>query len=191
MKLIYIVILICYCYLANSQVNAKLAKKADEAEIYCKANKFNTQFCFLMDMSIHSGKSRFYIYNFKSKSIFDSSLVCHGVGKNSTTTKPIYSNEVGSNCTSLGKYKTGKRSYSNWGIHIHYKLHGLEKTNSNAFKRQVVLHSYEYVSEEELYPNHLTMGWSLGCPVLSNKPMKRLDSLLQKTKKPTLLWIYE
>lgn len=177
--------------MASSQVSNKLLKKAEEAEAYCRSHQFNTQFCFLMDLSIHSGKSRFYIYNFKSKSITDSSLVCHGVGKNSSATKPIYSNEVGSNCTSLGKYKTGKRAYSNWGIHVHYKLHGLEKTNSNAFKRMVVLHSYEYVSEEELYPNHLTMGWSLGCPVLSNKPMKRIDSLLQKTKKPTLLWIFE
>jgi hypothetical protein len=52
--------------------------------------------------------------------------------------KPVYSNVVGSNCTSLGKYKIGKRSYSNWGINIHYKMHGLESSNSNAFKRHVV-----------------------------------------------------
>ena len=180
-----------YHYLAHSQVNSKISKKAEEALVYCKSHKLNQEFCLLMDLSIHSGKTRFYVYNFKSKSITDSSLVCHGVGKNSTALNPIYSNEVGSNCTSLGKYKTGKRAYSNWGIHVHYKLHGLEKSNSNAFKRNVVLHSYEYVSETELYPNHLTMGWSLGCPVLSNKPMKRIDALLQKTKKPTLLWIFE
>jgi hypothetical protein len=98
---------------------------------------------------------------------------------------------VGSNCTSLGKYKIGKRSYSNYGINIHYKLHGLESTNSNAFKRQVVLHSYNYVSETEIYPEHLTMGMSLGCPVVANGIMKQIDALLQKTKKPTLLWIFE
>lgn len=191
MKAVFIIIILLQYYKISSQVNTKISKKAEEALVYCKSHKLNQDFCLLMDLSIHSGKSRFYVYNFKSKSITDSSLVCHGVGKNSTALKPIYSNEVGSNCTSLGKYKTGKRAYSNWGIHIHYKLHGLEKTNSNAFKRNVVLHSYEYVSETKLYPNHLTMGWSLGCPVLSNKPMKRIDSLLQKTKKSTLLWIFE
>ena len=91
----------------------------------------------------------------------------------------------------MGKYKIGKRAYSNWGINIHYKMHGLEKTNSNAFKRNVVLHSYDYVSETEIYPSHLTMGWSLGCPVVSNNLMKNIDTLLKKTKKPTLIWIFE
>ena len=151
----------------------------------------NTEFCFLVDFSKHSGKNRFYVYSFKEKRILYSGLVCHGIGKNSTPQKPIYSNEIGSNCSSLGKYKIGKRAYSNWGINIHYKMHGLEKTNSNAFKRNVVLHSYDYVSETEIYPSHLTMGWSLGCPVVSNNLMKNIDTLLKKTKKPTLIWIFE
>ena len=33
-------------------------------------------------------------------------------------------------CSSLGKYKVGIRSYSKWGINVHYKLHGLEATNN-------------------------------------------------------------
>lgn len=151
----------------------------------------NTSFCFLVDLSVHSGKNRFYIYNFKTKSVQDSGLVCHGVGKNSTEVNPVYSNEVGSNCTSLGKYKTGKRAYSNWGINIHYKLHGLEKTNSNAMSRNIVLHSYGYVPEKEIYPLHLTMGWSQGCPVVANDLMKKIDSSLKASKKPTLLWIFK
>ena len=162
-----------------------------EALAYCKKNKLNTDYCFLVDFSIHSGKNRFFIYDLKNNSILQSGLVCHGIGKNSTAEKPIYSNEVGSNCSSLGKYKIGKRSYSNWGIHVHYKMHGLESTNNNAFKRQVVLHSYSYVSKTELFPSHLTMGWSLGCPVLADGLMKKIDNLLQKTKKPTLIWIFE
>jgi hypothetical protein len=173
------------------QLNNKLLKKATEAKAFCKKNNMNTEYCFLIDFSIHSGKNRFFIYNFKTNTVVKSGLACHGIGKNSTTEKPIYSNEVGSNCSSLGKYKIGKRAYSNWGINIHYKMHGLESTNSNAFKRQVVLHSYSYVSETELSPNHLTMGWSQGCPVLANGLMKTIDGLLLKTKKPTLIWIYE
>jgi len=174
-----------------AQLNDKLSKKANEALDFCKKNKMNTDYCFLVDLSIHSGKNRFFIYDFKTQTISQSGLVCHGIGKNSTAEKPVYSNEVGSNCTSLGKYKIGKRAYSNWGINIHYKMHGLESTNTNAFKRQVVLHSYSYVSETELFPTHLTMGWSQGCPVLANGLMKKIDEMLQKTKKPTLIWIYE
>lgn len=73
----------------------------------------NTGFCFLVDMSIKSGKNRFYIYDFKTNTITKSGLVCHGMGKNSGEEKPVYSNESGSNCTSLGKkeflIKLGKR----------------------------------------------------------------------------------
>lgn len=177
--------------LSYAQQNDKLSTKTKEALSFCKKNKMNTEYCFLVDFSIHSGKNRFFIYDFKNNTIIQSGLVCHGVGKNSTAEKPVYSNEVGSNCSSLGKYKIGKRAYSNWGINIHYKMHGLERTNTNAFKRQVVLHSYSYVSETELFPAHLTLGWSQGCPVLANGLMKKIDSMLQKTKKPTLIWIFE
>jgi hypothetical protein len=177
--------------LGFSQISGKLSKKAIEAEAFCKKNKLNTGFCFLMDVSIHSGKARFFVYDFKTKAIAFSGLVCHGMGEGSTEEKPVYSNEVGSNCTSLGKYKTGKRAYSSWGINIHYKMHGLEKSNSNAFERIIVLHSYDPISETEIYPEHLPMGWSRGCPVVNNGLMKNIDKLLKKAKKSTLIWIFE
>ena len=177
-----------FCY---SQLSDKLLKKATEAKAYCQKYKMNTNFCFLMDVSVHSGKNRFYIYNFETNSISHSGLVCHGVGKNSTEQKPVYSNIVGSNCTSLGKYKIGQRAYSHWGINIHYKMHGLENSNSNAFKRHIVLHSYDYVTDKEIYPLHLTMGWSQGCPVVANGLMKQIDKLLKKSTMPTLIWIFE
>lgn len=191
MKVSLLYIFLIITAFVNGQNNNHFGKKLIEAKNYCTKNNLNTEYCFLVDMSIHSGKNRFYIYNLKNNNVYASGLVCHGMGKNSTPQKPIYSNEIGSNCTSLGKYKTGKRAYSNWGINIHYKLYGLEKTNSNAFKRYVVLHSYDYVSESEIYPAHLPMGWSLGCPVVSNSLMKKIDSILKKSKKATLVWIFE
>jgi hypothetical protein len=69
-------------------------------------------------------------------------------------------------------------------------MKGLEASNSNAFKRIVVLHSYDPVAENEIYPEHLPMGWSLGCPVISNSLMTNIDHLLKRKKKPVLLWIY-
>ncbi|MES2513806.1 MAG: murein L,D-transpeptidase catalytic domain family protein [Bacteroidota bacterium] len=169
----------------------KLTKKATEAKAYCKKNKLNTDLCFLVDFSIHSGKKRFFIYDLKANVIIDSGLVCHGLGQNSTQQQAVYSNVVGSNCSSLGKYKIGKRAYSNWGINVHYKMHGLESSNSRAFQRQIVLHAYEYVPETEIYPSHLTLGWSQGCPVVANGLMTKIDKLLTKAKLPTLVWIFE
>lgn len=90
-----------------------------------------------------------------------------------------------------GSIKLGIRSYSKWGINVHYKLHGLEATNDNAFKRTVVLHSYSPMPETEVYPMHLPLGISQGCPVISDEVMKEVDILLKAAKKPVLLWIYD
>ncbi|WP_231427977.1 murein L,D-transpeptidase catalytic domain-containing protein [Pedobacter sp. Leaf250] len=163
--------------------------KINEALIFSKKNKMDTSICIMVDMSIHSGKNRIFVYDFNKKQITIEGLCAHGVGGGSTATKPVFSNAIGSNCSSLGKYKIKGRSYSNWGINIHYKMYGLEKTNSNAFRRIVVLHSYTPVPNQEIYPQTL-FGQSAGCPVLADETMKKIDALLKNRKKPVLLWIY-
>ena len=164
--------------------------RTKEALLFCRKNKLDTSIAFFVDMGIHSGKNRFFIVDLHKKKIIHSGLCCHGMGKESTPASPVFSNESGSNCTSLGKYKTGKRAFSNWGINIHYKMKGLENTNSNAFKRIIVLHSYDPIPENEIYPQHLPMGWSQGCPVISNGLMTTIDKLLKSKKRSVLIWIY-
>ncbi|WP_410220424.1 murein L,D-transpeptidase catalytic domain-containing protein [Pedobacter sp.] len=90
------------------------SEKLQEAYIFCKKNQLDTAICIMVDMSIPSGKNRLFVYDFKQKKVIISGLCAHGVGGGSTATKPVFSNEVGSNCTSLGKYKVNNRSYSNW-----------------------------------------------------------------------------
>lgn len=170
--------------------NNKISEtKINEALAFCKKNKMDISVAILVDMSIHSGKNRIFVYDFNKEKILIEGLCAHGIGNGSTATKPVFSNKLGSNCTSLGKYKVKGRSYSNWGIHIHYKMHGLEETNNNAFKRIVVLHSYTPVPNQEIYPQIL-FGQSAGCPVLADEVMRKIDALLKTKKKPVLLWIY-
>lgn len=183
--------------IANSRTekefNLRIEDKAKEAFQFCKTNGYNTDFCILIDMKIHSGKYRMFIYDFTKQTIERRALCSHGCGKDnkkSTGSQPIFSNEEGSLLTSLGKYRIGIRSYSQWGINVHYKLHGLEKSNSNAFKRIIVLHSHTPTPSEETYPAHLPMGWSFGCPVTDNETMTYLDTKLKSTEKSVLLWIY-
>lgn len=164
--------------------------KADSAKSFVNNKNLNSEFCILIDMSVHSGKKRLLVWDFKQSKAIYSGLCCHGNGLGSTCNNPVFSNVPDSHCTSLGKYKTGIRSHSKWGINIHYKLHGLEKSNDNAFKRYIVLHSFKPVPNAEIYPVHLPLGFSHGCPVISNSLMTTIDSLLQKQKKPTLLWIF-
>ncbi len=175
------------------KVEKRLQTKAEEALAFCKSENFNTDYAILIGMSIHSGKHRLFVYDFNSQKVERSALCAHGIGKGehrSTTTEPRFSNVEGSLLTSLGKYRVGIRAYSQWGINVHYKLHGLEPTNSNAFRRIIVLHSYTPVSRDEIYPAHLPLGWSQGCPVVDDETMHYLDKKLQNTSKPVLLWIY-
>jgi len=161
---------------------------------YCKKNGFNEDYYFLIDLSIHPGKNRFFIYEFKENKISDKNLVTHGscdqFEENSEKWEKVkFSNKTDSHCSMKGKYKIGKRDYSSWGINVKYWLHGLEKTNENAVKRVVVLHSWNAVSNEEIYPKVLPLSW--GCPAVSDAFMKKLDTKLKLTKKPVLLWIIE
>ncbi len=173
---------------------SKTRVKAKEALSYCKTKKFNTDFCILIDMSLHSGVKRFFVWDYKKDSISYSFLVGHGCGDNSWSDDdskecPQFSNTDGSHCSAPGKYKIGERAHSDWGINIKYVLHGLEKTNNNAFSRFIVFHSWDQVADEDVYPNGTPEGW--GCPTISNNNMKIIDPILQDVKKPVLMWIYK
>ncbi|WP_281337487.1 murein L,D-transpeptidase catalytic domain-containing protein [Flavobacterium eburneipallidum] len=168
--------------------------KANQALKFCKAKNFNQDFCILIDMSLHSGVKRFIVWDFTKNKISNSFLVGHGCGENPwnndySKDNPKFSNVDGSHCSSLGKYKIGQRAHSDWGIGVKYVLHGLESTNNNAQKRFIVFHSWEVVSDEEVYPKGTPEGW--GCPTISNNSFKIIDPLLKSSTKPVLMWIYK
>lgn len=165
-----------------------------EALDFCKKKDYSQNYYFLIDLSVHSGKKRFYVYDFKQGKVVDSNLVTHGscdaFEDNDTKYEKVkFSNQDNSHCSSVGKYKVGKRDYSSWGIKVKYWLEGLEETNSNARHRVVVLHSWEAVHNTEIYPRYSPLSW--GCPAVSDAFMTKLDNKLQKTDKPVLLWIIE
>ena len=168
--------------------------KAVEALNYCKAKKMNEDFCILIDLGTHSGINRFFVYDFKKKKITHRFLVSHGCcnsiwGQDFTKNNAAFSNVDNSHCSSLGKFKIGERGYSNWGINVKYVMHGLDSTNNNALKRFIVFHSWEKVSDEEVYPDGTPEGW--GCPAISNANFKIIDPILKKAQKPVLMWIYD
>lgn len=173
--------------------SAKLKKQAVAAFAFCKKHGYDTLNCILIDMSVHSGNNRFMVWDFSKDTMSLAGLVSHGCGpelwgKDHTKETPVFSNADNSHCSSLGKYKIGARGYSQWGIKVNYLLHGLEKTNSNALGRAIVLHSWEDVPDEELYPRGTPEGW--GCPAVSNALLKKVDDMLRNKSRPVLLWIY-
>ena len=172
---------------------AAIKSKASEALKFVKTKSMNEEYCILIDMKIHSGRNRFFVWDFKKDTITHSYLVGHGCcdspwGKDYTKENPSFSNVENSHCSSLGKYKIGERGASSWGVKTKYLLHGLEKTNSNALKRVIVFHSWEAVSDVETYPQGTPEGW--GCPTLSNDNFRIIDHKLKSSKRPVLMWIY-
>lgn len=188
----YFLFIIISCKPDNSIKKIDYSTYYEKAKEYCDRNKLNTEYFVLVDLGIHSGKKRFYVYDFNQNKITSSYTVSHGCGDNEwgkdySKETPKISNEFDSHCSSIGKFVITKRGVSQWGIGVNYTLIGKDKTNSNAQKRAIVLHSWNAISNDEIYPKGIPEGW--GCPAISNEAMTELDAKLKKTKKSTLLWI--
>lgn len=164
-----------------------------EAKAYAQSKGFDTTLCLLIDMGRHSGLKRFFVIDLIHRTVLDSGRVSHGCGtkpwgRATSRQHPVFSNTPDSHCSSLGHYRIGRRGVSQWGIKVNYLLHGLDSTNNQALNRFIVLHSWERISEQEIWPYGTTESW--GCPAVSNEFMIRLDSVLRDREKSVLLWMY-
>lgn len=163
----------------------RLNKKSTQAKDYINEHGFDEKHCFLVDMRIPSGKNRFFVYNLDKDSVELAGLVTHGSGIVNSDA-PVFSNTPNSYCTSLGKYKIGKSYNGKFGLA--YKLYGLDKTNSKAFDRFVVLHGHDCVPNDEVAPLPICESW--GCPTVSPAFLTQLKLYLDEATKPVMLWIY-
>ncbi len=164
----------------------KLQKKAVDAKTFIRQKGFNRSVCLMIDMSLHSGQSRFFVYDLVKDTIINSGLVTHGRCNQNWLEGRKYGNSVGCGCTSLGKYRVGHAYTGKFGLA--YKLYGLDSSNNNAFKRYVVLHSHECVPETDVQDE---ICQSDGCPTVSPGFLQFLKPIINTSKKPLLLWIYE
>jgi hypothetical protein len=167
----------------------RLKQQAAAIKSYAQANNYNTEYCFLVDMSLPSGKNRFFVYNIKKDVLEMASLVSHGFGSTvkGSEDELIFSNNHYSFKTSLGKYKIGSSYNGTYGLA--YKLYGLDSTNNKAFQRAIVLHSDVHIPESEAYPYKIFQ--SAGCPTVSPGFLPVLSNYIKASKKPILMWIYK
>ena len=192
--LLFVLSLVCCNHTQPVDVTKDYTSIHNEALTFCKENQMNQDFYFFIDMSIHSGKNRFFVYDFKTKKVSHQNIVTHGTcdvfeANSEKYKKAKFSNKQDSHCSMKGKFKIGKRDYSSWGINVKYWMHGLESTNNNAVKRVVVLHSWPAVVNEEIYPRYSPLSW--GCPAVSDEFMQLLDEKLKAVEQPVLMWIVE
>lgn len=95
-----------------------------------------------------------------------------------------FSNVSGSNMSSLGLYKAGNAYRGDHGLAM--RLHGLDSLkNHNAFARDIVLHSADYVSVPIIVENLLTLngpriGRSNGCFVVAPAKIREVVDKLSR-----------
>ncbi len=178
----------------QSPITNKVVKKENQqiiqakilqAKKYITQNNLSNQYCFLINMQLPSNKNRMYVVNLKNDSIVAKGLVAHGSCNTTFLKNAQFSNTPDCGCSSLGKYKVGYKYKGQFGEA--FKLYGLDSSNSNAFKRYIVLHSYECVpTAEQDYP----ICNSLGCPMVAPLFLQTLQQYIQISNKPILLWIF-
>jgi len=168
----------------NSSITNLIAKKLNN---YAIENGYSTQYCFLVDMSVPSGKKRFFVYDLEKNSLVYSGLCAHGSCNTQFLDRARFSNATNCGCSSLGKYKVGEFYRGKYGKS--FRLYGLDNSNSNAYKRAIVIHGYDCVPDREIYP--MVLCNSLGCVMVSYNFFEKLSRLIEKSDKPIVLWMYQ
>lgn len=182
-----VLLLFSFLFVKSNTANDRLTLQTHEVKKYINANsKCNREIAFFIDMKIHSGKNRFFIYDLKNNKVIDQGLVAHGSGSETGIPGQLkFSNIDGSYCTSLGKYAIGNSYQGQFGKA--YTLQGLDSSNSNALTRHIVLHKFSSVPYNE---QEKSICNSLGCPMVNEKFYNRLQKIIDMSKTKILLSIY-
>ena len=196
-KFLFILVLILLVFISyklfhtNNRASFSEKKRIDfqvneVKKIIKNSSAYNNKIAFFIDMRISSGKNRFFVYDLKENKIIDKGIVAHGSGSETGIKGKLkFSNEPNSLSTSLGKYYIGKSYNGKFGKA--YKLYGLDKTNSNAFDRNIVFHHYYDVPYEE------KEGYicnSFGCPMVNKKYFERIASMIDNSEPNIIMSIY-
>jgi hypothetical protein len=145
----------------------------------------STTWSFLVDFTLSSDTKRGFLINMRTGASEDF-YISHGIGSDDGFGNAVrFSNVYNSLMSSLGLYLTAETYYGINGYSL--RLDGLERTNSNARRRAVVVHSAEYMTPRYIQENDGRNGLSEGCPALDPRYSRRvIDSL----KGGSLYYIY-
>ena len=138
----------------------------------------------IVDYKMPDYRKRLWVLDLKTKKVLFWTYVAHGSGSgNIYATR--FSNVPNTFESSLGLYETGRSYDGEWGYSM--RLHGLVKGfNSNAFKRDIVMHSGSYVGSK---PVHIygRIGLSHGCMVI---PVKYDHTIINTLRGGSLIFAY-
>jgi len=135
---------------------------------FCEKNKkilskFSDQRIIFIDYSKPSFQKRLWVL--EGDKVLLNCHVSHGKESGFIFAKD-FSNEIGSNKSCLGNFKTSVVYKGEHGLSM--KVIGLDKDNSNTYQRAIVFHSADYATNNFLM-THGYIGRSLGCFVTSSE----------------------
>lgn len=120
----------------------------------------------IIDYSVPSDKKRLAVANVRTGKVLFYTYVAQGKGSG-LKYATRFSNEAGTDASSLGVYLTGATYFGKHGYSL--RLHGLDPGfNGAAYRRDIVIHSAWYVSKA-FAQKYGRMGLSWGCFALSRK----------------------
>jgi hypothetical protein len=119
----------------------------------------NQSYALLVDFSLPSVQKRMFLLNLINGQV-ESFLVSHGINSGVLATRK-FSNFFNSWQSSLGFYYA-QGSYISEKNGLSLALDGVDKSNSNARLRGIVLHGAKYATEEFIR-RYGRLGWSEGC----------------------------
>ena len=190
------------CVAIGRSEPADLDERAEEALAYCKKYGYSRDYCVLVDYGRHSGKSRFFLWDFNKGEVAAKSLCAHGYGKGSTAGNPVFSNEYGSFCSSLGHYRIGKeKTMSKPRGRKALLLYGKDKSNSNALPRGILIHPV-HLPTFSIFPFMIPVKvhdlglytirpYSEGCVTIPFETYKTVAKVIKAQHKPVMMWVYE
>jgi hypothetical protein len=117
----------------------------------------------VIDYSLPSTQPRLFVFDLGAKKLLFRELCAHGKNSGDVMTTS-FSNEPGSEATSLGLFVTADTYIGNNGYSL--RLKGLEEgINDMAWDRAIVMHGAYYVSREAIKVLG-RLGRSWGCPAI-------------------------
>lgn len=165
-------------------------------EFYNKARRHNanTRFLILVDYSIPSNNDRLFIWDTEQDKIVEKFWCAHGFGGNSTAEKPEFSNEYGSNCSSLGWFLVDRSvGVSSYGYKYH-AVDGLDACNSNARQREILIHTWHSVTDDYKMQIKEPMALdyrSAGCFTTTEDGYNTIDRYVKSQQDRILLYAFD
>lgn len=125
----------------------------------------------VIDYSIRSSEPRLFVFDLAAGKLLFRELCAHGKSSGGDITD-YFSNEPGSEASSLGLFVTGDTYFGHNGYSL--RLRGLEEgVNDMASERAIVMHGAYYVSREAIRVLG-RLGRSWGCPAVRSEVAEKL-----------------